>query len=61
MKKYYVEMCVAQNVTIEGIEAENSEKAIQKAKEMFNEWPGDYVDTREISIDQVTGVGRDLR
>lgn len=59
MKKFTVEMCYGIGVSIEGIEAETQEEAIEKAKQLMEEDPGEYADLRELEFDSVNFVCED--
>ena len=59
MKEYTVEMCYSVGVSIECIEANSEEEAIQKARKMMEENPGAHVNLNELSFDGLNYVGED--
>lgn len=59
MKKWTVEMCYAVGVTVDDIEAETQEEAVNKAKELMEECPEEFVDVDELQFESVNFVGED--
>ena len=56
MKKWTVEMCYAVGVSIEGVEAETQEEAIERAKEFMEEDPLEFVDVDELKFKSLNFV-----
>lgn len=63
--KYSVEMSYGLGVTVENIEANSREEAVEKAKKMVDEEvsiiDGMNIDIGDLEFDQVTYVSEDLR
>ncbi len=56
MKKWTVEMCYGVGVSIEGVEAETQEEAIEEAKRLMEEDPEEFVDMRELEFESLNFV-----
>lgn len=56
MKKWTVEMCYGVGVSIEGIEADTQEEAIEKAKALVEDDPGNYIDLAEAEFESLNYI-----
>lgn len=59
MKEYSVEMCYGICVSMECIQANSEQEAVEIARKKFEEDPGAYASIVEVNFDSLNYVGED--